>query len=195
MLTPRGPHFHPLRSTISRLRDTRLSKIGNATSDRPWTQYTLNTLKAQILPQFALRWLHFEIIAVLGFCFPFMTQWWKWNLNLKKRKKETIVKINSSLNLMQGFLSNLGSWFPWSYARTFFSFFFFFVLLFFFTFEQKGIYFSFLLTWDRMGAKISKRYSSSYKSQPKVFKLFLKFLPNGPHKTTFGILKYGKLKF
>ncbi len=36
-----------------------------------------------------------------------------------------------------------------------------------------------------MGAKISKRYS--YNSQPKVFKLFLNFLPNGSHKTTFGI--------
>ena len=39
-----------------------------------------------------------------------------------------------------------------------------------------------------MGAKISKRYPS-YKSQPKVFKLFLNFLPNGSHKTTFGVLK------
>ncbi len=38
-----------------------------------------------------------------------------------------------------------------------------------------------------MGAKISKRHS--YKSQPKVFKLFLNFLPNGPHKTTFGIFE------
>ncbi len=37
-----------------------------------------------------------------------------------------------------------------------------------------------------MGVKISKRYSS-YKSQPKVFKLFLNFLPNGPHETTFRI--------
>ncbi len=35
-----------------------------------------------------------------------------------------------------------------------------------------------------MGAKISKRYSS-YKSQPKVFKLFLNYLPTGSHKTTF----------
>ncbi len=43
-----------------------------------------------------------------------------------------------------------------------------------------------------MGAKISKRYSS-YKSQPKVFELFLNFLPNGPHKTTFGIFEI--LKF
>ncbi len=32
----------------------------------------------------------------------------------------------------------------------------------------KKKYFSFSLTWDDMGAKISKRYSS-YKSQPKVF--------------------------
>ncbi len=36
-----------------------------------------------------------------------------------------------------------------------------------------------------MGTKISKRYS--YKSQPKAFKLFLNFLSNGPHKTSFGI--------
>ena len=41
-----------------------------------------------------------------------------------------------------------------------------------------------------MGAKISKR-SSSYKSQPKVFKLFLNFLPNGPNNYAcdFEILK------
>ena len=42
-----------------------------------------------------------------------------------------------------------------------------------------------------MGAKISKRYSS-YKSQLKAFKLFLNFLPNGPHKTlktTFGVFE------
>ncbi len=38
-----------------------------------------------------------------------------------------------------------------------------------------------------MGAKFSKRYSS-YKSQLEVFKLFLNFLPNGPHKTTFETL-------
>ncbi len=39
-----------------------------------------------------------------------------------------------------------------------------------------------------MGAKISKRYSS-YNSQPKVFQLFLNFLPNGPHKSIFGIFE------
>ncbi len=54
-------------------------------------------------------------------------------------------------------------------------------------------YFSFSLTWDPMGAKISKRYSS-YKSQPKAFKLFLNFLPNGPHKTTFGIFEILKIE-
>ncbi len=53
--------------------------------------------------------------------------------------------------------------------------------------------FSFSLTWDPMGAKISKRYSS-YKSQPKVFKLFLNFLPNGGHKTTFGIFEILKIE-
>ncbi len=38
-----------------------------------------------------------------------------------------------------------------------------------------------------MGAKMSKCYS--YQSQPKVFKLFLNFLPNGPHKMMFGIFE------
>ncbi len=47
---------------------------------------------------------------------------------------------------------------------------------------------SFLLTYDPMGAKISKSYVS-YKSQPKVFKLFLNFLRTGRHKTTFGIFE------
>ncbi len=55
-------------------------------------------------------------------------------------------------------------------------------------------YFSFSLTWDPMGAKLSKSYSSC-KSQPKAFKLFLNFLTNGPHKTTFGIFEILKLKF
>ncbi len=44
-----------------------------------------------------------------------------------------------------------------------------------------------------MGAKVSKRYSS-YKSQPKVFKLFLNFLPNGPHKSMFGIFEMLKIE-
>ncbi len=46
---------------------------------------------------------------------------------------------------------------------------------------------------DPLGAKISKRYSS-YKSQPKVFKLFLNFLPNGPHKSMFGISEIWKIE-
>ncbi len=40
---------------------------------------------------------------------------------------------------------------------------------------------------------MSKRYSS-YKSQPKVFKLFLNFLPKGPHKTMFGIFEILKIE-
>ncbi len=45
-----------------------------------------------------------------------------------------------------------------------------------------------------MGGKISKEYFS-YKSQPKVLKLFLNFLPNSPHKIRLGFLKFWKLKF
>ncbi len=44
-----------------------------------------------------------------------------------------------------------------------------------------------------MGAKTSKRYSS-YKSQPKVFKLYLNFLPNRPHKTIFGSFEILKIE-
>ena len=53
---------------------------------------------------------------------------------------------------------------------------------------------SFSLTWDPMGAKISKGYSC-YKPQAKCFKLFLNFLPTGPHKIVFGIFEILKLKF
>ena len=38
----------------------------------------------------------------------------------------------------------------------------------------------------------SKRYS--YKSQPKVSKIFLNFFPNGPHKTTFVIVEVLKIE-
>ncbi len=68
----------------------------------------------------------------------------------------------------------------------------------FFSFLKENVFliflriFSFSLTWDPMGAKISKRYS--YKSQPKVFKLFLNFLPNGLPKTTFGIFEILKIE-
>ncbi len=43
-----------------------------------------------------------------------------------------------------------------------------------------------------MGAIISKRYSS-YKSQPKVFKLLLKFLLSSPHKSN--VLGFWNFKF
>ncbi len=75
---------------------------------------------------------------------------------------------------------------PGPYAQTFSSF-----------LKKKEIWifyenFSFSLTWDPMEAKISKCYS--YKSQPKVFKLFLNFLPNGLHKTAFGIFQILKIE-
>ena len=56
---------------------------------------------------------------------------------------------------------------------------------------KKKFFFDFLrilFVFVNMGAQVSKRYSS-YKSQPKAFKRFLNFLPNGPHKTTFAIFE------
>ncbi len=86
-----------------------------------------------------------------------------------------------SPNLTHGFLSNFARGFPWAIR-----------LDVFLIFEKRSSdfyeYFSFSLTCDPMGAKISKHYSS-YKSQPKAFKLFLIFFPNGPHKITFGIFE------
>ncbi len=69
---------------------------------------------------------------------------------------------------------------------------------FFFSFLRKkkdffNEYFSFSLTWDPMGAKISKRYS--HKSQPKVLKLVLNIPPNGPHIMTLGIFEILSLRF
>ncbi len=69
----------------------------------------------------------------------------------------------------------------------FFFIYLFFIYLFFYIF-------SFSLTWDPMGAKISKRYSS-YKSQPKVFKICLNFPPNGPYKIMLGILEIMNFRF
>ena len=67
-----------------------------------------------------------------------------------------------------------------------------------FTKKKKNIwgifyeYLSFSLTWDPMGAKVSKRFP--YKFQPKVFKLLLNFLPNGPNKSTFGAFEILKIE-
>ncbi len=83
--------------------------------------------------------------------------------------RPSISQLPVSLNLMHEFLSNFNCGFPWA------------------TYIVRSDIFLFSLTWDPMGAKISKRYS--YKAQLKFFKLFLNFLPNGPHKTMFGIFK------
>ncbi len=45
-----------------------------------------------------------------------------------------------------------------------------------------------------MGVKISKCYFP-YKSQPKAFKVFLKFPPNGSHQIMLGILEILSFRF
>ncbi len=91
-----------------------------------------------------------------------------------------------SLNLMQRFLSTFGCCIPWAICGgIFFCLFFdknYFIFIFSFWFFFTNILFS--LSWDPTGAKISKHYSSN-KSQPQAFKLFLNFLPNGPHVWDF----------
>ncbi len=41
---------------------------------------------------------------------------------------------------------------------------------------------------------VSQKRCSSYKSQLKVFKFFLNFLLNGPHKNTCGIFEILKIE-
>ncbi len=72
---------------------------------------------------------------------------------------------------------------PGPYARAFLNFEKKYLFLRIFFFVNKGPY------W----AKISKRYSS-YKLQLNDFKLFLTFVPNGPHKTTFGMFDILKIE-
>ncbi len=53
-----------------------------------------------------------------------------------------------------------------------------------------GFFFlSFSLTWDPMGAKISKGHSYTHKLQPKEFQIAPDFFPKVHHKTTFGMFK------
>ncbi len=69
-----------------------------------------------------------------------------------------------SLNLSHGFLSNLICWLNWAIRPDVFWIFqkrVFFIFIFFF-----NEYLSFSLTWDPMGAKMSKRYT--YQLQPKA---------------------------
>ncbi len=104
---PEGPNFHRVSSTTSRLRDTRLSKIGYAPNDlilTYWT-WTLNHVICQRYPvytdylpprpkfhSFAIRWFLFEMIAVWSFLY--MTQWWyfwKKNREVKNSKSKTVL--------------------------------------------------------------------------------------------------------
>ncbi len=100
-------------------------------------------------------------------------------------RPSSVCFFDLSLTFLYGFLSNFSCGFPRRFLN-------FWKKKFFFWFVYT--YFSFLLTWDPMGAKMSKLYS--YKSQPKVLKLY--FPPNRRHKTMFGssvILSFWFLTF
>ena len=86
-----------------------------------------------------------------------------------------------SLKLLHGFLSNFSCGFPWAICPDFF---FLFIFDLFFNFFKE--YFSFSLTWNPMGAKTSKRYSS-LKSLLHSFNLSWIFLSVVLTKVLFGI--------
>ncbi len=128
-----------------------------------------------LLTDYLSNWDHSLIFSSAWLC-----QQSSWNRNsFGVRRPSVRLWHRLPLNLLHGFLSNFSSGFPWAICpdeifRNFYE------------------YITFLLTWDPRGATISKRYS--YKWQPKVFKLFLNFLPNDPHKTTFGIFEILKIE-
>ncbi len=85
------------------------------------------------------------------------------------RRLSSVVRLwhRLSLKLLHGFLSNFGCSFPRSICPDVLFFEIFFFLIFY-------EYFSFSLTWDPVGAKTSKRYSS-LRPRLNPFKLFLNF--------------------
>ena len=60
--------------------------------------------------------------------------------------------------------------------------------------EILTIYFFIFINMGPIGVHILKRYSS-YKSQPRVFKLVLNFPLNGPHKNGLGISEILSFRF
>ena len=105
-----------------------------------------------------------------------------WNRNLSV-VRPSVWQL--SLNLMHGFLSNFSFGFPCAIRSDMFEFFktFFFVWV-----------FSILVNMGPCGSKNFKTLLL-LQSQRKVFKLFLNFLPNGPHKLRLGFFTFWKLKF
>ena len=85
-----------------------------------------------------------------------------------------------SLNQLHGFLSKLDCSFSCAIRSDVFL-----------NLKKKNI--TNIFRFVNMGVKISKLYFS-YKSQPKAFRLFLTFLPNGPHKTTSEIFEILKIE-
>ena len=97
----------------------------------------------------------------------------------------SVCGINYLWTYCMDFFQILVLAFPGPYAQTFFNL----KNNDFWIFHE---YFSFSLTGDPMGAKISKRYSS-LKLLLNLFKLFLKFLLSCPHKST--VLDFWNFEF
>ncbi len=107
-----------------------------------------------------------------------------WNRNSSVVRASSVVRLwhRLSLKLLHGFLSNFSCGFPWAICPD---------VCFSFLRKKNSEYFSFSVTWDPMGAKTSKRYSS-LKSLLNPFKLFPNFLLIGPDKV---VLDFWNLDF
>ncbi len=127
------------------------------------------------IPEFIYGWLIVNISYLLTFSSDYVSR----AHEIEIRPSSVRLWHRLFLKLLHAFLSNIGCGFRWTICPDVFFVFFWFLNFFFDIFNE---YFWFSLTWE-----ISERYF--YKSQPKVFKLVLNFLPNDPHKTKFGIFE------
>ena len=126
--------------------------------------------------EFLKKKMHFQMFEDLFFVFVLIVLTWD-PMGAQNSKRYSALK--SLLNLFKLFLNFLLSG---PHKSTIWDFWKFEFLIF-------QDFFSFSLTWDSVGAKSSKRYSS-HKSLRNPLKLFLNFLVSSPQKKyCFGISK------
>ncbi len=137
----------------------------------------------------AMVWYRPQIIACRSpniFSSAWLWQQSSWNRNLSVVRPSSVSQL--SLNLMHGFLSYFGCCFPWAIRQGIFLRF----EIFFKNFLW--ILISHFVNMGPCGIENSKHYSS-YKSQPKVFKLFLNFFLMVLKKVLFWIFEILSFRF
>ena len=115
----------------------------------------------------------------VDFSSAWLCQQCSWNWKSSGVRPSVRLWHRLSLKLLHGFLSNFSCGFPWAICADFF-----------FPFRKKNILI--LLRIFFVFVNTGPYRSENYTTQK--FKSFLNFLPNGPHKTAFGIFEMLKIE-